>query len=220
MLEPTIGPSLLQDSVAHSGNVIVHVIAGTLALILGFIQLVRRKGGPGHSSRGRVFLWCVAVVVVTAALGLMAFRFVAFLAVITLLVAYWGYSGYRALQIRAVGPGLRDSTASCAGLVAAALFVMFLHRVRLPWAPVVIYSTLGTLVLVCSYDLARFAFPRRWYRRLWLYEHIVKMLGAHGALAAAFSGTVLAPWQPVSQVAPSMIWTMAMLGFVLYYRRR
>jgi hypothetical protein len=73
--------------------------------------------------------------------------------------------------------------------------------------------------MICSYDLVRFSFPTRWYRHLWLTEHIVKMLGAHGALAAAFSGTVLAAWQPFSQVAPSAFWTAAMVGYAAYYSR-
>ena len=205
---------------AHIANIVVHVMAGTLGLALGFAQLAGRKGKGQHATRGRVFLTCVWIVVATASIGLTAFRFVAFLGVITLLVAYWAYSGYRALHIRDTGPNMHDALASCAGLGAAATFIMFLQRATFPWAPMVIYSTLASLALVCTYDLARFAFPTRWSRRLWLTEHIVKMLGAHGALAAAFSGTVLAAWQPISQVAPSVLWTAAMAGFAAYYWRQ
>jgi hypothetical protein len=205
---------------AHIANIVVHVVAGTLGLVFGFAQLVGRKGKGHHAARGRVFLTCVWIVVATASIGLIAFRFVAFLGVITLLVAYWAYSGYRALQIRDTGPTMHDALASCAGLGAAAAFIVCVQHATFPWAPVVIYSTLASLVFVCTYDLVRFSFPARWYRRLWLTEHIVKMLGAHGALAAAFSGTVLAAWQPISQVAPSVLWTAAMVGYAAYYRRQ
>jgi hypothetical protein len=205
---------------AHTVNIVVHVAAGTLGLGLGFVQLGGRKGKGGHAARGRLFLVCVWIVVATASIGLSAVRFVAFLGVITLLVAYWAYSGYRALHIRDTGPTLQDAMASCVGLGAAAAFVMFLQRATFPWAPMVIYSTLASLAAICTYDLVRFSFPARWYRQLWLTEHIVKMLGAHGALAAAFSGTVLAGWQPFSQIAPSVFWTGAMVGYAAYYARR
>ena len=204
----------------RSTNVALHVLAGTLALLLGFVQVAASKGRGAHVTRGRVFFVCVWIVVATATLGLIAFRFVAFLAVITLLVAYWAYSGVRALRIRDTGPTFQDGLASVVGLVAVAGFVVFIQRTSFPWVPVMIYSTLGTLATVCMYDLARFAFPREWFQRLWLREHIVKMLGAHGALAAAFSGTVLSAFQPFSQIAPSVIWTLAMVVFAAYHSPR
>jgi hypothetical protein len=46
------------------------------------------------------------------------------------------------------------------------------------------------------------------------------MLGAHGALAAAFAGTVLSDFQPFSQIAPSAIWTLAMVMIPAYYSPR
>ena len=79
-------------------------------------------------------------------------------------------------------------------------------------APAVVHSTLGSLVLLSLYDLARFAFPARWYETLWLYEHLVKMIGAHGSAITAFSSTVLWAWQPYSQLVPLMLWVAAMIG--------
>jgi uncharacterized membrane protein len=123
---------------AHTANIVVHVAAGTLGLVIGFVQLGGRKGKGGHAARGRVFLASVWMVVATASIGLTAFRFVAFLGVITLLVAYWAYSGYRALHIRDTGPTTPDAVASGVGLAAAAAFVIFLQRATFPWAPMVI----------------------------------------------------------------------------------
>lgn len=82
------------------------------------------------------------------------------------------------------------------------------------------YSTFGTLVLLSLYDLARFAFPARWFETLWLYEHLVKMIGTHSAAVTAFSGTVLWAWQPYSQLVPSLIWVAAMIGYAVRIRRR
>jgi len=203
----------------HTLNVLLHVICGTVALALGLVQLVAPKGGAPHRRLGRLFVYLVWTVVGTAALGLVLFGFRAFLAVLTLLVAYWTYSGMRAARTRGGGPALQDGLASALGLAAVATFCYWLPYVRFPWAPSIIYSTLATLTLAAVYDLCRFAFPSHWHERLWPYEHIVKMIGAHAAIVSAFSGTVLAALQPFSQIAPSVVWTLLQVGFVVQHRR-
>ena len=72
----------------------------------------------------------------------------------------WAYSGLRALRIRDTGPTVQDALASVGGLAAVVGFVVFMQPTSFPWVPAIIYATLGTLVTVCVYDLARFAFPR------------------------------------------------------------
>jgi uncharacterized membrane protein len=211
---------MIQDSLPHTLNIVVHVLFGTAALALGLVQLVAAKGGQRHRILGRLFVRAAWIVVATAAAGVALFRFSAFLAVLTLLVAYWTYSGVRAVQIRHTGPTLQDGLVSIAGLVAVAVFLYYLPRIRFPWVGTIIYSTLGTLTAVALYDLCRFAFPRRWFESLWLYEHIVKIIGAHGAIVSAFAGTVLSAWQPYSQILPSGIWTALQLGFVIQRSRR
>jgi uncharacterized membrane protein len=202
----------------HTLNIVLHVTCGTAAMALGLIQLVAPKGGATHRRLGRLFVYLVGSVVVTAALGLALFGFRAFLAVLTLLVAYWTYSGLRAARNRGRGPQMVDGMAAVTGLVAVGVFLYWLPNVRFPWVPGIIYSILGTLTLVALYDLTRFAFPRDWHDRLWLYEHIVKMIGAHAAIVAAFSGTVLSAWQPYSQILPSVVWTGLQIGFALHHR--
>ena len=213
------GSSIIKDSWPHTANVVVHVLFGALALVLGLVQLVTRKGGASHRARGRWFLGSVWIVVGTAATGIVLFRPRADLVAVTLLTAYWARSGLRALRVRNVGPVAQDALVSVCALVASVLLVLYLQTVRVPWAPAVVYSTLGTLVLLSLYDLARFSFPARWFETLWLYEHLVKMIGAHGSVITAFSGTVLWAWQPYSQLVPSTLWVAAMIGFVVRLAR-
>lgn len=207
----------LVDSL-HTINIALHVICGTAALALGLGQLVAPKAGPLHRRLGRLFGHLVWTVVATAAVGLALFGFRAFLGVLTLLVAYWTYSGVRAARTRGRGPRLQDGMASALGLAAVVTFCFWLPYVRFPWVPSIIYSTLATLTLVVVYDLCRFVFPSHWHERLWPYEHIVKMIGAHAAIVAAFSGTVLSALQPYSQILPSVVWTGLQIGFVLQHR--
>lgn len=128
----------------HTANIVVHVLFGSMALLIGCAQLVRRKGGQRHRSHGRRFVMAMVVVVGTAALGLAVFRFGAFLAVITALAAYWTYSGWRALRIAETGPQLSDTVAPLIGLAGTAAFLFYLPAIRFPWAGAVIYSTLAT----------------------------------------------------------------------------
>ena len=214
------GSSIIKESWPHTANVVVHVLFGTLALVLGLVQLVTRKGGASHRARGRWFLGSVWIVVGTATTGIVLFRPRADLVAVTLLTAYWAWSGLRALRTRHVGPVAQDALVSVCALVASVLLVLYLQTARVPWAPAVVYSTLATLVVVSLYDLARFAFPARWFETLWLYEHLVKMIGAHSSVITAFSGTVLWAWQPYSQLVPSTLWVAAMIGYVVRIRRR
>jgi uncharacterized membrane protein len=210
----------MHDSWPHTLNIAIHVLCGTGALVLGTIQLLSKKGGNQHRIVGKMFVRAGWVVVATAAIGLGLFRFGAFLAVLTLLVGYWLHSGTRALRIRHGGPGRQDAVAAISALIIVAVFVYSLPHIRSPWVPAITYSTLASLALLAAYDLSRFLFPKRWFESLWLYEHVVKMIGAHGAMAAAFAGTVLASLQPVSQIAPSIIWSGLQIGFVVQLARR
>ena len=218
-MQEAASASLIQDTLLHSVNVLIHVLLGTAALALGVRQLAATKGDESHRRFGRWFLACIWGAVGTAAVGILVFEFRAFLGVITLLVAYWAFAGYRTLRLRNHGPTLTDALGSVAGLGAAGLFVWHLASVQFPWNPSVIYSTLGTLVTVATYDLLRFTFPRRWFATLWRYEHVVKMIGAYSATLSAFAGTVLGGLQPYSQLLPSVACTAIMIVMLARLRR-
>ncbi|MEO1260763.1 MAG: hypothetical protein AAFZ15_18335 [Bacteroidota bacterium] len=89
------------------------------------------------------------------------------------------------------------------------------------WAPVVIYSTVGALILVIVYDFFRYLIPRGLYEkdRIWIYEHIYKMTSAFAALLSAFTGTVLEEYQPHSQYLPSVLGILLIFGFMFYVRK-
>lgn len=200
----------------HHLNIVVHVLFGTLALLVGLGPILTAKGGWLHRQAGRWFLALATVVLVSAVLGLAVFNFRPFLSVIVLLSVYQAYSGYRALRIRATGPMLRDGLFSAAFLLSGGTFLVLLPRIALVWSPVVMYSTLGSLLVMTSYDLSRFWWRQRWLRGAWLYEHIWKMISTYAALLSAFTGTVLADYQPYSQFLPSVVGTVVALAFMGY----
>jgi hypothetical protein len=204
----------------HKINIVTHVIAGSIALLLGIIALLTKKGGRTHKRSGIVFLMLLIVVILTGLVGVFVFGRNTFLLVITVLSGYFGFSGYRALQTKSNRPRLVDIGISLLSLISVSYFLYYFKSIGMIWSPIIIYSTVGTLLLVISYDFIRYFIPAPRYGRLWFYEHIFKMIGAFTALLSAFSGTVFYNYQPYSQFLPSVFGTLLQIGFIVYYYKR
>ena len=198
---------------SHLLNVLVHVLAGVAAIVLGLYVLVRPKDPILHRRRGRAFVLLTLFVCLTAAIGNALFRFLPLFAVLTVLVSYQLLSGWHVIYTRAAGPDRLD-----AGLLlgAAALTALLVRRLFADGAMVgaaasVMASTLAAIGMLLAYDAARWLFPRRWHALLWRYEHAYKILGClFGMLSAALGNTVRAG-QPWSQLAPSALGTIVVL---------
>ncbi|MEP7142350.1 MAG: hypothetical protein ABI707_05755 [Ferruginibacter sp.] len=204
----------------HSVNILTHITAGTIALLFGIIALTTRKGGRTHKRVGKLFLMLLIFVIITGLLGVFVFNRNTFLLVITVLSAYNGFSGYRILQTKSNEPKLPDISVAIISLISVSYFLYYFNSIGMIWAPVIIYSTVGALLFLITYDFARYLIPRAKYKKLWLYEHIYKMIGAFTALLAAFIGTVFVKYQPYSQVLPSVLGILLQIGFIVYYYRK
>jgi uncharacterized membrane protein len=198
----------------HKANLIVHISSGSLALLLGTFILLRSKSGPLHRNSGRIFLVLLGIVVFTGLFGAIVFRRNGFLLVITFLSGYMGYSGFRCIRKRSNLPATLDVLMAISGLLAVSLFIWYFNTVGMMWSPVIIYSTLGYLGMAAGYDLLRYLLSTAFYGRLWLYEHILKMISAFSALLSAFSGTVLPKYQPYSQFLPSVFGALLAVSFI------
>jgi hypothetical protein len=204
----------------HSTNIVIHIIAGTIALLLGIIALSTKKGRNIHTKSGRWFLLCLCIVIATGLLGVFVFGRNTFLLVITVLAGYYGFSGYRALKNKSNEPKRLDMLVALVSLFAVFFFLYYFKTIGMIWSPIIIYSTVGTLLLVIAYDFIRYLIPVSMYGNLWFYEHIYKMIGAFTALLAAFSGTVFPQYKPYSQFLPSVIGVLLQIGFITYYYRK
>jgi hypothetical protein len=199
----------------HAVNIAIHVVGGTAALCLGLIAILSRKGGPIHIRSGLWFIRAYGIVVVTAALGLAIFAFRSLLAVVTLLSLYDVFAGYRALQLRGRRPQLVDRAASAIGALTPWIFIALMHYLRQPWSPILTWSILGGLVLISGYDLLRNVLPLAWLRKVWVQEHLVKMMSAYIAITSAFAGTVFASFMPWAAIIPSLLGMAVICGFLL-----
>lgn len=207
-------------STLHKANILTHITAGSIALFIGAVALIAPKGRKLHKNTGKIFLICLTLVILTGLLGVFIFRRNTFLLVITVLSGYLGFSGYRTLQTKSNQPKLIDITIALLSLLSVLYFLYYFKSIRMIWSPVIIYSTVGYLVFIITYDFFRYLIPASAYLNLWLYEHILKMVSAFSGLLSAFSGTVFPQYQPYSQFLPSVFGTLIAIGFMIASYRK
>ena len=202
----------------HHINIIVHVISGSLALLTGFVIHLINKGKTAHRLLGKVFLILMCITVVTGLIGVIVFGRNTFLLVITILSGYMAFSGYRAVKYKANKPRFLDIIIALLAIGSVAYFLYFIKSIGMVWSPVIIYSTVGYLIMMVIYDLSRYLFSAQLYAKLWMHEHILKMISAFSGLLSAFAGTVFSNHQPYSQFLPSILGTLIAIGFMITYQ--
>ena len=206
--------------ILHKSNIILHVLTGTIALALGVIALLTVKGGKIHNKSGRLFLAFISVVIFTGLIGVFVFGRNTFLLVITILSGYVSFSGYRILKSKTNVPLRLDIVIAIISILVLGYFLYYFKSIGMIWSPIVIYSTVGALIIVIFYDFMRYLIPTEKYKKynIWLYEHIYKMTSAFAALLSAFAGTVLEEYQPHSQYLPSLLGLLIIIGFMIYVK--
>jgi hypothetical protein len=216
---------------------VAHIIAGSLAVVIGLIALVTPKpvgratamaAGGAHKKSGRLFLYMMCVVIGTATvLTLVSLN--PYFAGLTAASAVAVFSGYRVLNRKR--PDLNahhrarplDWIVTLVILAVGGLLIALGASGGITKNLPVVYSLGVGSALYAGYDLYRFARPlaRPFSANLWLYEHLVKMIGGYFGAVAAFSGSVLVllpePWRQLW--ATSLGQTLAIV-LVIYYRRK
>jgi len=206
--------------IIHHINIIIHVLAGSIALLTGLTALSVSKGGKLHIRFGWYFTRMIILVILTGLVGIFVFRRNNFLLVITLLSAYNCFSGIRALRLKGRRPEAIDYLAPVIVTGSALYYLYYIQSAGLYWSPVIIYSTLGALFLVCTYDLLKWAMPGSLLQSAVLYEHVYKMISAFSAITSAFSGTVLSQYKPYSQFLPSAIGMICIIVIFIRIRNK
>src|ERR1044072_1329958 len=211
---------LPQMELIHHINIIIHVVSGSIALRTGLTALSVCKGGKLHIRFGWYFTRMIILVILTGLVGIFVFRRNNFLLVITLLSAYNCFSGIRALRLKGRRPEAIDYLAPVIVTGSALYYLYYIQSAGLYWSPVIIYSTLGALFLVCTYDLLKWAMPGSLLQSAVLYEHVYKMISAFSAITSAFSGTVLSQYKPYSQFLPSAIGMICIIVIFIRIRNK
>lgn len=201
----------------HQLNIISHVTAGSAALLVGLIALFSRKGGWLHRRSGWVTAGLGGVALATATVAVLLFDPPAPLVAATLSAGYQYLSGLRTTRLKLQGAGLPDAALALTALGLIALLALRMSDATRSWNPAIGYSTMGFLGMIATYDLSRRFWLKVWRKHVRPLDHGVKMIGFYFAMLSAGMGNLLAQWQPLSQLLPSMIGLAAMAGFAVYY---
>jgi membrane protein implicated in regulation of membrane protease activity len=201
---------------------VVHIVFGTSAIGSGLVALVTEKGGRRHRAAGRVFAASMLCVLVTAAMLTLMTRNL-YLAALTVGAGAPAFSGWRVLRRKRpdIDPAQRatvlDWTASIVLLVTALILVRIAVGNPSLLNRGLVLALGGSASAHMTYDLWRFANPTRWPRgpRVWLFEHLVRMVATFSAALAAFSGSVLVlfdpPWRQLWAVLLGQFLTVVLL---------
>jgi hypothetical protein len=190
--------------IIHRINILIHILSGTLALIVGFGAIFTVKGGKWHIRFGQYFKWTIAIVILTGLIGVFVFKRNNFLLVITLLSGYTCFSGIRAVKLKGKKPKKYDYAIALIVISSALYYLYYINSIGMYWAPAVTYSTIGALFIVTFYDLSKRLMSTNTLGKVFMYEHVYKMISAFIAITSAFTGTVFPDYKPYSQLVPSI----------------
>ncbi len=205
----------------HQVNIFVHVLAGIVGIFIAIVPYVSKKGGTVHRKYGRVFLWLMAIVIITALNGVLIFVDRPFLTVVTLLSFYSAYSGFRVLKTKEKGFEWIDFAVMVLVLAVAFGFLFGMSNANVLWHSSVVYYMLGYVIALVGFDALRFFWPKLISNpKFWLYEHIYKITGAFGALISAGAGTVFAAFEPYNQILPASFTTLWLVFCLIYFPRK
>jgi hypothetical protein len=211
---------------------VLHIVSGSLAVAVGWYPIVSPKprfdpSGGRHRKVGRWFAHLMKVVI-GSAIVMTLLHPDPYFAGLTASAGLVAFSGVRVLRRKRpdIDPAQRARsldwlvTLAATGVAVMLIVAMARGELRPGILPVVRALAWGTLAYAL-WDLVRFTFPRMTTPNLWLYEHIVKIVGAYFAAVAAFSGSILLlfpePWRQLW--ATNLGFVIAAVMVTRYWRR-
>ena len=194
---------------------LVHIAAGSLALVIAPLAMIARKGGAWHRRWGSVFVIAMATVSLTA-FGLGPYFADLFLVAVGVLSGYLVFGAWRAARAHdRVAPV--DVVAAAAVLVAGcALLVLAVLQHSAFAAVLAMFGAIS--VFLGAKDLYRVSRPAP--RKAWMYRHLTLMLAAYIAAVTAFSAVNLHAIPLVARWAwPTVIGTLLITWANVHYRK-
>lgn len=205
-----------------------HAAAGFVALVVAPLAMLVRKGGDAHRRWGKLFVWSMAVVVVSAIVVAFATNNI-LMALVGIFSYHMIVSGYRSLYHKKLHEGQKPSRADKfiqgfaavvnGGLVLWAISLIMLgHRFN----KVIIFLVFGIVGLLMVWaNLNRF-YKRNHDKQEWLYGHMTGFLGGYIATLSAFSAVTMDFIKPVwlQWLWPTLLGSPLIFFWIRYYRRR
>ncbi len=176
----------------HMLNILIHVSAGTVTILLGLIILSRRKGDRWHVRLGRAAVASASISVATALLGAFVFRAKFDLMGASLLVGYHLWAGLRALSLKDRGRRLADLAPALGVVVGGGgLWAIYRYGAPVNWSPGLVMGTIGGMLTYGGYDVMRTLYPAGWRTALNPAEHAFRMVSVIGAMISVAVGALV-----------------------------
>jgi len=203
----------------------IHIGTGAVALFAAPVAMLSRKGGKVHRKSGKVFFWCMTIVIVTAVV-ISLYKFIPFLLMIAALSYYSIISGYRALYHKSL---YRQQTAKtidwlALSINAAANLAFIIWGVTLiaeNQSLAILAIVFGGIGLSLSVSNVITFLKRPTDKMFWLYAHISGFMGGYIASVTAFSVTVLQFIPGIwAWLWPTLVGTPIISIWIAYYKRK
>lgn len=170
--------------------VILHAIAGTVALLAGPVAMLTRKGGLLHRRAGRYYFYSM-VIVFTTAVVVAYLKSLAFLFMVAFFSFYLVLSGYRALRWKKRTADTLVAKADwiiqiVAGVTAAVLLAWGAYQVIYGSMFGTVAIIFGGIALLRVWQTTRSFITPPDDKAYWLYAHIIGMSGGYIATLTAF----------------------------------
>lgn len=171
---------------------IIHVISGFSALIIGLIPMFSKKGSKLHIQTGKVYFWAMFGVFFTSSL---MFFFkperLLFLFLVGIFSFYQTFSGRRILKYKDPNTAIATFDKMIAALVSASGIAMILLSAYSIFNEQVgrgiVYIVFGTLLASQGIsDFLKFRNMQNQEPKFWLRQHIKRMGGSYIATFTAF----------------------------------
>lgn len=194
---------------------LLHIFAGSVALVIAPLAMIARKGGTWHRRWGTVFVIAMATVSVTAfALG--PYFHDLFLVAIGVLSGYLVFGAWRAARAHDHGTPIDFAVAGAVTAAGGALFVL----AYLQHSAFAVVLTMFGLICIASGGIDLYRLSRPAQHKAWMYRHLTLALAAYIAAVTAFS-TVNLHFIPLVArwTWPTVIGTLLITWANIHYRQ-
>ncbi len=192
--------------------VIIHIAAGTGALIFGAIAFVFRKNTPKHKRIGMIYFWCMSIVFVTAMIVSIA-KSLLFLFLIGIFSYYSTIIAYRSLRLKNLHNGQKPfktdwfieilAGVTFSGMVALGAIIIIKNGNVGGLVPLV-FGLFGLLSVRTNLKLFINGPKETLY---WYKKHIGHMMGSYIGAFTAF----LVNQTPHIPIHPTLLWFLPTL---------
>lgn len=208
-------------------TLLIHVVAGAVALVVAPVAMVVKKGGKAHSRWGLVFFWAMTVIFATA-IFLSTVKWIPFLLMIAVFSYYSTFSAYRWRFLKQLYNG-KDQLKwfDWFALVINGLF----NIAFMTWGLYLIFHGTDSAFPYLAIGFGFFGFRISWnnyklftenhHSQTWLFEHLGGMVGGFIATLTAFSAQTMTFMPDFLQWAwPSLIGVPLISYWTRFYKKK